>query len=396
MSHLIESYSKILKSKIGKPYIYTKYYPLPFENYITVQSSSPMPAKKYPYLQDVIDFIKPELDKLNIKIVQLGEGGDSVLRGIFNLCGQTTISQSAYIVSKAKMHIGIDSALIHIASCFEIPTVGIYSVSPPQNCGAFWGRSNIAIEPDFKGRTYSFNPGEQPSPSCNIKPEAVLQAVNKTLNLNVRIPKSIFFGHRCQDSVLEFVPTHFLHPEFEKDKVINIRLDYAFQINSFNDQVFLKTIQDRDVTIITDRPINLSILIPFKSKIKTLMYQLDENDNEQFVELLHKSGLNYNLITEQENKLNDFKFKYMDYGIVHLVKRSSYEEREKIFNQDWSKLFYKSNRIILANEKIYISRAALIEDKPLLNSVDIFSQKLSIIENKANFISELEHFYIYG
>lgn len=393
--HLIESYSKILGAKIDKPEIYTKFYSLPFDKYITVQSSSPMPAKSYPYLQDVVDAFSRKLREHGIQIVQIGGKEDHVLRGVYNLCGQTSINQSAYVLSNSLLHFGIDSAMIHLASAFNVPTVGVYSVSPPQNCGAFFGNKNIFIEPQFVNRGYAYNPGENPSPTKTIKPEEVIIAIAKELNIEISIPKSLYIGERYQDWVIEYVPNYPLHPSFEVGKLINVRLDFAFDTGKFNDQVMMQTLQQRDVVIVTDRPINVEMIAPFKSKIKTLMYRLDKNDNIDFVKKMKSAGIKFNLVCEDPQKLDALKFKYMDYEIVHLVKHADPQDIEKVRAMNFNGLKYKSNRYILADGKIYISKAALYENKPI-NSVEILEQDLNIIENKESILQELEHFYIYA
>jgi len=55
--HLLETYALTTGSKIKKPFILKKYFPLPFERYVTIQNSSGMPGKCYDYFQEVIDFI---------------------------------------------------------------------------------------------------------------------------------------------------------------------------------------------------------------------------------------------------------------------------------------------------------------------------------------------------
>ena len=73
MPHLLEKYALQTGSKIGKPFVYETFFPIPFEKFITFQAQSiKFPSKEYDYIQDVIDFIAPILEKSNIKIIQLG------------------------------------------------------------------------------------------------------------------------------------------------------------------------------------------------------------------------------------------------------------------------------------------------------------------------------------
>ena len=51
--HLVEQYALACGAKIDKPYIYEKFAPLPFNNYITFSPFS-KPAKNYDYWREVL------------------------------------------------------------------------------------------------------------------------------------------------------------------------------------------------------------------------------------------------------------------------------------------------------------------------------------------------------
>ena len=51
--HLVEQYALACGAKIDKPYIYEKFAPLPFNNYITFSPYS-KPAKNYDYWREVL------------------------------------------------------------------------------------------------------------------------------------------------------------------------------------------------------------------------------------------------------------------------------------------------------------------------------------------------------
>ena len=72
MSHLIEEYAKNLGVKIATPMVAKHFWPIPFDNYITIYLEDKAQSKSYKYYELVIDMIKPYLAKNNIKIIQLG------------------------------------------------------------------------------------------------------------------------------------------------------------------------------------------------------------------------------------------------------------------------------------------------------------------------------------
>ncbi|MEY4342988.1 MAG: hypothetical protein RL736_784 [Pseudomonadota bacterium] len=123
--HLLEKYALNTGSKITKPFIIKKYFPVPYEKYITVQNSSGMSGKCYDYFQDVIDFLFPILEKNGYKIIQIGSKTDSSLNKVINLQGSTDINQTAFILNNSKLHIGNDSFAIHMCSAFEIPLIAL-------------------------------------------------------------------------------------------------------------------------------------------------------------------------------------------------------------------------------------------------------------------------------
>jgi ADP-heptose:LPS heptosyltransferase len=140
--HLLETYALATGSKIKKPFINKKFFPVPFEKYITIQNSSGMQGKCYDYFQDVVDFIHEDLEKIGYKIIQIGSKDDRALKHVFHLQGQTNINQTAFILENSKLHVGNDSFAIHMCSAFGVPLIGLYSVSSPEIAGPFWKDNN--------------------------------------------------------------------------------------------------------------------------------------------------------------------------------------------------------------------------------------------------------------
>ena len=66
--HYLETHAQNCGAKIDKPFIYTSFFPLPLDKYITFHSDTQGTAKNYDYLQDVINIITPALGKQGILI----------------------------------------------------------------------------------------------------------------------------------------------------------------------------------------------------------------------------------------------------------------------------------------------------------------------------------------
>jgi len=75
----------------------------------------------------VVDF----LTSCGYNVIALGTNiGTSILDQhpkVINLCGKTTITEAAAIIKNAKLFVGLDGALAHIAACFEIPSVVVFT-----------------------------------------------------------------------------------------------------------------------------------------------------------------------------------------------------------------------------------------------------------------------------
>lgn len=52
-----------------------------------------------------------------------------------NLTGRCTLAQNAYLASRARLYIGLDTALTHMASALDVPVVALYGPSNPVKWG---------------------------------------------------------------------------------------------------------------------------------------------------------------------------------------------------------------------------------------------------------------------
>ena len=60
--HIIESYATHCGLRIDKPWIYQSYYPMSHKHYITLQPAGGADVRDYAYWDEVIQYIKPELE----------------------------------------------------------------------------------------------------------------------------------------------------------------------------------------------------------------------------------------------------------------------------------------------------------------------------------------------
>jgi hypothetical protein len=388
--HLVETYSLSTGSKIKKPFIHKKFFPLPFEKYITIQNSSGMQGKCYNYFQEVINFVYEDLEKAGYKIIQIGTKDDRALNNVFHLHGQTNINQTAFILENSKLHIGNDSFAIHMCSAFNVPLIGLYSVSSPEIAGPFWKNKNqICLTP--KNWKPSFNPNESPKRINEIKIESIIESIKVLLNINFsQNIETLFIGQRYGQILLESIPSIILQNNIFPEIPLNIRFDYIEQIEEKDYICTLNNLNIRKCTIITDKVLEIEKLAQLKDKIINVFYDITFNNIDfDFINKVKILGIKIDFIfnkskNKDESILNNKKLELVEHQeIIHIV-----EDTQKPTEKIKESAFYKSKKIIFGNNNAYLSKAAYLENKPInLDKLDM-AQKISDINNVDLLIEE--------
>lgn len=128
-----------------------------------------------------------------LQVVTVGSSMDCVeLRGTINLIGKLSLRQSAALISRAKLFVGLDSVPMHVANAFKIPSVILFGSTSPRE--VLVDARNVKIiqsseyclgcrrhtTPDRwkqnvdcpRGRLYCME---------NISPDCVIEKINETL-----------------------------------------------------------------------------------------------------------------------------------------------------------------------------------------------------------------------
>jgi hypothetical protein len=381
--HLVETYSLSTGSKIKKPFIHKKFFPIPFEKYITIQNSSGMQGKCYDYFQEVLNFVHEDLEKAGYKIIQIGTKEDRPLNNAVHLQGQTNINQTAFILENSKLHIGNDSFAIHMCSAFDVPLIGLYSVSSPEIAGPFWKNKNqICLTP--KNWKPSFNPNESPKRINEIKIESIIESIKLLLNINFsQNIETLFIGQRYGQILLESIPSIILQNNIFSEIPLNIRFDYVEEIQENDYICTLNNLNIRKCTIITDKVLEIEKLAQLKDKIINVFYDITFNNIDfDFINKVKLLGLKIDFIfnkskNKDESILNNKKLELVEHQeIIHIVENTQ-KPTEKIKES----VFYKSKKILFGNNNAYLSKAAYLENKPVnLDKLDM-AQKISDINN---------------
>ena len=290
---LLDTYATNTGSKIDKPFIYTKFFPLPLEKYITFQAQTPYDSRNYSYWQEVIGLIHAPLLKENIHILQVGIKDEKVFNGTINIVGQTTLNQLAYVIENGILHFGADSLSVHLASYFDKPILSIYSISNPNVAGPHFGDKDKHIL--LKGyerignKKPSYSQVESPKSIDTIKPEEIAKGILDLLNIShSKLPETIHIGPDFNNRSFEVI----LDDEIDVNSIPIenpiIRMDYLF-----NEKVLEKVLSIKKSIIFTDKPIKKDILKKHKSNIIQLIYIIDHDNDLNFVKALKNNYLSF-------------------------------------------------------------------------------------------------------
>lgn len=396
--HLLETYALSTGSKISKPFIIKKYFPLPTNKYITIQNSSGMNGKCYDYYQEVIDFIYEDLDQMGYKIIQIGSKEDKPLKKAINLQGQTNINQTAFILDNSKLHIGNDSFAIHMCSAFDVPLIGLYSVSSPEIAGPFWKNDQqICLTP--KQWRPSFNPNESPKKVNEILVEDIIDSVRSLLKIEIKNNiETLHIGEDYNKFFLEAVSNQVIPNDIFPGQNVHIRIDYQDRdLEEVDYQCIYTNLNTRNCPIITDKPFNLKPFFNLKPKLPFIFYNITNNINKEFINEANMLGFKlicvFDLKEDNVEILNQRKFDLIDFPQTIEVMELKTALNFKVSDNT----YYRSNKILVGNNQFYLSRQAFKENKPVnLNTHSVF-QSLKDIENIDLFIShDLKYSFIFN
>jgi len=384
--HVLEQYALNCGLKIDEPYIYEKYFPIPHERYITFNPFDKFNSSKYSYWQEVVDLLSPILKKENIHIVQIGNQNEKGYQNCLPLMGQTNCNQIAYIIKNSMLHFGVESFSIQVASHFKKKIVALYSNVYAAQSKPYWSSHEDVelIQADLNGKKPSYSPEENPKVIDNIKPEEVASKILRLLNIPIQINhKTIFIGERYGHILLEAIPSVILPNTVFPEVPLNIRFDYIDQIEEKDYICTLNNLNTRKCAIITDKPLEIEKLFQLKDKIINLFYDITFKDLDfNFVNKVKSLGMKVDFIfnkskNKNESALDSKKLELIDYQeIINIV-----ENTEKPTEEIKESKFYKSKKILFANNNTYLSKAAYLENKPInLDKLDVI-QSIKDINN---------------
>lgn len=385
--HLLEQYALTTGVKITKPHIETSYYPFPFDKYIVLENGHDIKSRTYGMWSDIILEIKPLLDENEIIIVQIGSSNDEAIPGCYDLRGKTTIKQNAYLLKKCLLHCSTNDFLLDIATHFNVPVVGMYGSTFAGISKPYWGDDSkkIILESHRNGKKPTFLANENPRTINFIFPEQISESILKLLKIEVKEKTCTrFIGNFYTANVLEAVPDFSPPPDFNPGLVINLRMDYHFDL-----QNMVNWGSNRKVNIFTNKIIDLNYLNAIKSNIIGLQQEICMDLNHKYLNILDNLKIKCDLFTKNERALGKLRMKYFDHSIL-LKKDKTLEDLKKdndsfVFSDD---MYFKSNKLILAKGKKYLTKYHYFADHE-------YKGKEQTIVNDQKFWEDQEYIRIY-
>lgn len=351
--HLIEQYSLAMGARINKPFIETSYYPLPFERYIVIENGFEVKSRIYGMWPDIIASIKPDLDEKNIFIVQVGEANSEQIPGTFDLRGRASIKQQAFLLKNSLLHCSTNDFLLNVASSFDVPVVGMYGNTFAEVAKPYWGdkSKHIILESDRKGNKPTFLAEENPRTINFVPPEKISNGILKLLGIEVKNKtETKFIGDLYTTYILEAVPDFNPPQTFNPGLVINLRMDY-----NFNLQHMANWGSNRKVNIFTNKVIDLNYLNAIKNNIVGIQQEICTELNLKYLGILNNLKIKCELFTKNERALGKLRMKYFDYKVL-LKKEKTREDIKDRFTDLSDNHYYKSNKLLFSKGKKYLNK----------------------------------------
>lgn len=395
---LLERYATECGLKIGKQYLIESFYPLPFDKYITLHAGAGMQGKAYPYYHMVINLISSYLENRGIRIVQIGGKDEIAIPGCYHLNGKTNLNQASFIIRNAILHLGNDSIWGHRASYIGIPVVQPWGTTDPKNHSGYnENGKTINIVSHRWGRKPSFVAQENPSSIALIPPEDIADAILDTLNIeHDPFPKTQYIGSLYHHVIFDWIPNSEPVLNLNPEIPLTVRMDLVF-----SEQNLIALLQSgRRITLVTNKPINLNILVQFRQSILSYSHEINTDCPLDYVVNVRRILNNVGWFTREkdESLLSSLRFHFFDVCQIesvplsgrsdYLNEASNYLNKKLDVSAISDKLYFRTNKLIMSKGKVYLSYAHESADSP---ATSVENREAQIIDNDL-FWKEYAHY----
>lgn len=383
--HFVDSLSLFSGLKSTRPFIEESFFPVAWEKYITISTENHQ-SKQWDHFQEYINLILPLLKKENIGIVEIGKNNVQI-NGVSILKGATNENHWSFIVKNSLLHIGPENFIASLAAFHDTPLVCLFSNTSPEYAAPNWIDDSTSektfVTPQINKHKPSFSSQEADKTINKINAEEV--AANTLNHLNIKHDYNkysiINTGPLYHHKTIEVIPNFNPSPTFFPKSLINIRLDYHFNLNRI-----LAFANQRKLAVVSDREIDIELLMQIKPNLENIFFRIDESSNVEYYDLIRKNNFNATLIAKESADVSKTRFEFFDWQVSedNKIEKKSLDNFEKIC--DTSR--YKSSKLIFSKEGQFSSKSAY--DKK------IKSHDGQIIIDDDDFWNESDHYKIYN
>ena len=341
------------------------FFPAP-EKYIIYQTGSEKKSQIYDYSPEVISIVSKELSLLDIEIIQIGDLSDPSVPNSIDLRSQLTVRQLAYLIKNSKLCVTSNILTAKLCRVYKKDLILLGSNFPSKMIKPDFDKV-LYIEPELKTSKWNYKQEEWPKNINYIKPEIIGKAILEKLNIsNVINYKTLYIGDKYGPRFLNFIPDKSFPKELVNN-VFNFRLDIC---NNTQYLAYASKVCQIDIT--TKTPFDLTYLNA--ANIKSIVYFCDKNVDIEFIKDSISKLINIAVICEDEESLNDVRFKCL--GICTVYKKIKENPLDILETRD---TFFKCNRVYIGNNKTYASIYHYKNDLEL---------KSPIVELNATFLND--------
>ncbi len=378
--NLLKSFSATTCITPEKGYIYDRFFPLPFSDYIVLNTQNEDQNSNYVFWNRTIQLITPFLEEKNIKIIQFIE--DKKFQFDHIVVDKTvSISEKSYLLKRAKFFCGSSKLYSLICSEYGVDQCFLKYDYTLDNCLV---SEDQIIHSNSTRKGFSNPVGNFIN---NIRPEEVALFILKKIFpcLDFKFDKTICIGKIFAVPSIDLIPDcNFKIPQTQVNNEVIIRMDKFFSEENLYAQLI-----NTPCSIVTNRTINKDILSGMKKRIKKLFFKVEKGSDSSFLATLDSLNISYDIMTNlSAEDLSQEKIKYLHYKKVN---RLNLLDISFLDGLDKSKVYYKTNKIIIKSGKTYASRWHLKHD---ISSKDIRNTDFKLPDElDDSFREEADGFY---
>jgi hypothetical protein len=375
--NLLKSFKATTGLEPGKAHIYEKIFPLPFDDYIVLDTQSSDPNKNYNFWFRVIELIEPLLKQANINIIHFIDDKKYHFKHVY-IDNSVHLAQKTYLLKRAKLFCG--ASKIYSLICSEYGVKQFY-LKYDYYLENTLEQENV-IDSDWKRKNF-VNPTA--APINNIRPEEIAKKIIEMLfNYTPEFDNTISVGRVYATQSIEIMPDNVFDIKADGKNELVIRMDYFFSEDNLDKQLQLLS-----ASVVTNKPINKNLLIRRKNNIKKLYYRIEKDSDDDFVSLLHSLEIEFDLITSLTGEdLDKEKMKYMDFKKIN---RLNVLDLKFLDGLDKSKVYFKGNKIVVKSGKTFCSRW---HAKSMISSDNVREAKSALPTSiDESFKEEADYFY---